>query len=88
MLSSSFDICEFIDKVKDHSEQEIIYLADQEATETERHLYKHAKTENCDPARSYAGLLKDIVLYMRHGIRTHAARQLDLPRLDSFGRGC
>ena len=69
MLSSSFDICEFIENAKGHSEQEIICLADREATHAERHMYKFAKTQNCDTARGYAMLLKDIVLYMRHGIR-------------------
>lgn len=84
MLSTSFDICEFIDKVKGHNTQEIIYLADQEATEAERHVYKVAKTDNCDNARSYVMLLKDIVLYIRHGIRTHGVRQLDLTLFDAF----
>lgn len=86
MLSSSFDICEFIDKVKDHSEQEIIYLADQEATEAERSLYKHGHKGNNEDARSYVMLLKDIVLYMRHGVQTHAVRQIDLANLDALVR--
>jgi hypothetical protein len=81
MLSLSFDICEFIEKVKDHSEQEIIYLADREATAAERHLYKHCLKDSCEAARSYARLIKDIVLYMRHGVRTRAVRQIDLSNL-------
>jgi hypothetical protein len=43
MLSESFDISEFISKVKGQSELEIIHMADLEATEAERHLYKHKK---------------------------------------------
>lgn len=78
MLSSSFDICEFIDKVKDHSKQEIVYLAHREATEAECHLYKDNLKENNEVARSYAIPLKDIVLYMRHGVRTRAVKQIDL----------
>lgn len=88
MLSTSFDICEFIDKVKGHNDDEIIYFADQEATEAERHLYKRAKVENCDNARSYVVQLKDIVLFMRYGIRTHALRRLDLRLLSTFGGHC
>jgi hypothetical protein len=84
MLSSSFDIFEFIDKVKSHSEQEIVYLADREATAAERHLYKHNPKENNEAARSYAMLLKDIVLYMRHGVRTRAVRQIDLSNLGAL----
>jgi len=88
MLSSSFDIGEFIDKVKGHSDQEIIYMADQEATQAERHLYKHCNADSCDTARSYVLLLKDIVMYMRHGIQTRSARMLDLTPLQAAGRDC
>lgn len=83
MLSSSFDICEFIDKVKGHSGQEIIFMADQEATEAERHLYKKYPDNHLEYARTYVTLLKDVVLYMRHGIRTQAVRRIDLPGVDS-----
>lgn len=85
MLSSSFDISEFLQQVEGHSRQEIIYLADQEATETERYLYKHKKcqqdmsdTEDCADAKHYAVLLKDFVLYMRYGVLTHSVRKLHL----------
>ena len=89
MLSSSFDIYEFIDKVKGHSDQEIIYLADLEATEAERYLYKQPKKTTDDKsAVSYVTLLKDVVLYMRHGIRTHAVRQIDLRDLEFNGKVC
>lgn len=88
MLSSSFDIYEFIEKVKGHSGQEIIYLADQEATEAERHLFKQCPVENGEHASNYAMLLKDVVLYMRHGIQTHAVRQIDLACMDADAANC
>ena len=82
MLSASFDIYEFIDKVMGRSDQEIIYMADLEATAAERHFYKCSKNGNSENAGSYVALLKDVVLYVRHGVRTHAIRRIDLPRLD------
>jgi hypothetical protein len=88
MLSSSFDIYEFIDKVKGRSEQEIIYLADMEATEAERHLYKSFKNERNENAGGYVALLKDVVLYFRHGVRTHAIRQINFPCFELTGRDC
>jgi hypothetical protein len=88
MLSSSFDIYEFIDKVKGRSEQEIIYLADMEATEAERHLYKSFKNERNETAGGYVALLKDVVLYFRHGVRTHAIRQINFPCFELTGRDC
>ena len=88
MLSSSFDISEFINKVRGRSDHEIIYMADQEATAAERLCFKHGASEEIDDARNYALLLKDVVLYMRHGILTHSARQLDLDGVKSIGRYC
>lgn len=88
MLSSSFDIYEFIDKVKGHSGQEIIYLADQEATEAERHLYKKQPVETGEHASNYVMLLKDVVLYMRHGIQTQAVRQIELPFMATDALKC
>ena len=88
MLSSSFDIHEFIEKAKGHSDQEIIYMADLEATEAERYLYKQPETTDDESANSYVTLLKDVVLYMRHGIRTHAVRQVDLQALKFEGKAC
>jgi hypothetical protein len=88
MLSTSFDIYEFIDKVKGRSEQEIIYLADMEATEAERHFYKSIRNEKNENAGGYVALLKDVVLYFRHGVRTHAIRQINLPCLILSGRDC
>lgn len=88
MLSTSFNIYEFIDKVKGHSDQEIIYMADLEATEAERYLYKQSRQADDRSAVSYVTLLKDVVLYMRYGIRTHAVRQIDLEALDFSGKAC
>lgn len=95
MISSSFDILEFIRKVKGHCDQEIVYLADQEATAAERYLYKHTKnqresgpSDDCANARYYAVFLKDFVLYMRYGILTQSVRRLDLALLDSIGGRC
>jgi hypothetical protein len=93
MLSSSFDISEFIKKVEGHSEQEIIYLADQEATAAERYLYKHRRCRNggedaddCINVRQYAIFLKDFVIYIRHGVLTRSVRELDVIMPGWFGR--
>ena len=78
MVSSSFDIDEFFSKIKDRSYQEIIVLADREATAGER---LECKTlENTERSRivHYVGCLKDFILYLRHGVRTRAIRDLDL----------
>ena len=88
MLSSSFDIHEFIDKVRGRSNKEIVYMADQEATAAERALYRSAQSGDNDPANSYVMILKDIVLYMRHGVLTGSVRKLDFSLSDSIERQC
>jgi hypothetical protein len=95
MLSSSFDISEFIRKVEGHPDQNIILLADKEATAAERYLYKHRQcrnpeqnSEECANARKYISLLKDFVLYIRHGVSTRLVRELEVTLPDSFERHC
>ncbi len=88
MLSSSFDISEFISKVKGHSSEEIIYLADQEATAADRISFRRNAEDTCQLARDYSLLLRDVILYMRHGILTHSARQLHLERVGFDNRPC
>ena len=93
MLSTSFDISEFIRKVEGHSDQKIILLADQEATAAERYLDKHRQcssaernAEDCINVREYVSLLKDFVLYIRHGILTRLVRELDVTLPNFFER--
>jgi hypothetical protein len=95
MLSSSFDISEFIKKVEGHSDLEIIYLADQEATAAERYLYKHRRcrhseegSDDCLNVRQYAMLLKDFVIYIRYGVISRSVRELDANITDRIVRHC
>ncbi len=78
MLSSSFNITEFIEKVKDHSFEEIIWMTDKEATEAERYLLKICLEGERAKVMSYAGCLKDFILFLRHGVRTRAVKHLPL----------
>ena len=82
MISRSFDISEFIAEVKGHSRQEIIFLADAEATAAERESYKTPLQKDRRRMRNYAAEIKDVILYMRHGILTRMTRLLDLRGLD------
>lgn len=82
MISKSFNISEFIAEVKGHSPQEIIFLADAEATAAERESYKTPIQKDQKQMRTYATEIKDIILYMRHGILTHTTRALDLRGLN------
>jgi hypothetical protein len=68
MISKSRDIKEFIEAVKDKVHLDIIYLAEQEATEAERFFYRTRASQDQTSLESkkYADLLKDFILYMRY----------------------
>ena len=76
MLSSSFDIAEFLEKVKGHSYHEIIWMTDQEATAAERQYYKKNCDTDCEQMMSYARSLKDFICFMRHGICTRRIQKI------------
>jgi len=78
MLSSSLSIAEFFEKAKGHSYQEIIHMADREATEVERLYYKSCRNDQCEDIIQYIKNLKDFILYMRHGVRTRRTRHFNL----------
>ena len=71
MISSDCDFSDFFAAVKDKHYQDIIYLADQEATAAERLLYRNKisgdQKKIC--GKEYASILKDLVSYMRYYIR-------------------
>ena len=86
MLSSSYDFTEFMEKVKGHSFQEIIWMADQEATEAERCMHRSGCNGDEDKIVQYALCLKDFILYMRHGMLTRIIRRLDLDQFNAVRR--
>ena len=71
MISSDCDFSDFVAAIKDKPYQDIIYLADQEATAAERLLYRNGvngdQKKLC--GKKYASILKDLVSYMRYDIR-------------------
>ena len=71
MISDRCDFNEFVLKAKGRDYQEVIYLAEREATEAERRFYhpRLAKTEKTLCGQDYARCLKDFITFMRYGIK-------------------
>lgn len=71
MISSNCDFIDFVAAIKDKSYDDIIYLADQEATAAERLVFRKdvngAEKKKC--GLKYASILKDLISYMRSNIR-------------------
>jgi hypothetical protein len=79
MLSDTCNILEFLDKAKKSNYQRIMALADREATDVERFLYRNQGSSTADTTRrEYATTLKDFISFMRYGIKTRKMRLLDL----------
>jgi hypothetical protein len=71
MISDQCDFNEFVMEAKGKGYQEIIFLADREATEAERRFYQPGATDQ-DKARcgqNYAQCLKGFITFMRYGIK-------------------
>jgi hypothetical protein len=74
MISESYSIKEFVEAIRNKDYLEIVYLADQEATEAER-FSNRLKARNGiqkETSREYANTLKDFIVFLRHGINPSA----------------
>ena len=89
MISSSCSIREFADALQGKDYLEIIYIAEQEATEAERSLYrpKTAKSFRQNGGEKYANLLKDFIFYIRYGVKTPAISDSDFQMFRSLRKG-
>ena len=80
MISDLCRMRDFIDATRDKDLQEVIYLADREATEAERLYYRgdvaDARRASC--GRRYARRLKHLITFMRYGIRPSEVSREDL----------
>jgi hypothetical protein len=72
MLSKSCDFDEFLERVKDRDYLEVIYLADQEATEAERLKYQSraGKVVLPEACSGYVDTLKGFIRFMRYGVKS------------------
>ncbi len=71
MISERCNFSEFVREAKGRDYQEIIYLAEREATEAERRFYhpRLANPEKTLCGQDYARCLKSFITYMRYGIK-------------------
>ena len=88
MLSANASLNEFVDQVSEQPYDEIILLTDREATAAERRSYKQRNGEEGPlEMRQYAVLLKDLMVYMRHGVATSRLRSAGSGKLARLPRG-
>lgn len=66
MISSSYDITEFIGSIIDKGYYDILLTADKEATEVERGLYKNYlhNNPNTNAEKEYAESLKGLICFL------------------------
>jgi hypothetical protein len=79
MISDTYNISEFLDKAKNCSYRRVLVMADQEATEVERCLYKkNSAGSGAIQLHDYVDTLKDFIAFLRYGIKSKSVRNLDL----------
>lgn len=71
MISQNCDFKMFIEAVKSKDHMEVIYLAEQEATEAERLSFQsHSNPEEIQKCgQEYSGLLKGLIQYLKYSIK-------------------
>ena len=72
MLSSALNIEEFIDAVKGEDFNNIIHLAELEATEAERLILRSRSGDeiNDQNFEEYANTLKEFIYFLKYGVRS------------------
>ncbi len=82
MISSSCDLKQFMEEIKDREYSDIIYLADQEAVEAWRQSRRRKDAHGSDKGTwaRYADILDAFIQFMRYGVKPpgidHAELQL------------
>jgi hypothetical protein len=72
MISASCSVRQFVEAIKDMDYLDMVYCAEQEATEAERTVYraKGAMASRAKESRRYADRLKGFIRFMLYGVRS------------------
>jgi hypothetical protein len=85
MLSSKADLKDFVDKIADEPYDDIILITNKEATAAERYCYRQQNepvlATEATKMKKYADLLKDLLVYVRHGVATSSLRKVNCQSL-------
>lgn len=85
MISTSYNMKEFIEAVRDEDYFDVIHLTNREATESERLSYRRREASALNQhLREYANNLKGLILFMRHGIKAGGVSKGDFELFGSI----
>ena len=84
MISSIFDINAFIGQVQDRPYEDVILLAQDEATVAERVCLRNRTSVLSDDSApyAYACQLKDVIQYLRYGTISHSLKYNQIDSLE------
>ena len=87
MISSAYKIEEFVKAVEGKDYLDIIYLADKEATETERHLRQPqvAARARRNGGEEYATAIIALISFLRYGIKPRGISEATIELFRSLG---
>ncbi|MDY6990671.1 MAG: hypothetical protein SWQ30_21725 [Thermodesulfobacteriota bacterium] len=86
MISKSYSLKRFVAAVKEMDYLDMVYCAEQEATEAERIAYraKGGRAGSEEASRRYADRLKGFILFMQYGVRSSRLSYSDFDLFRSF----
>lgn len=88
MISKSYSLRRFVEAIKDMDYLDMVYCAEQEATEAERIAYrtKARRASSEQESRRYADRLKGFIRFMQYGVKSSCLSHSDLDLFRSFCR--
>ncbi|RJR46768.1 MAG: hypothetical protein C4576_10700 [Desulfobacteraceae bacterium] len=79
MISPKCDLRQFIEAIQTRDYLDVIGLADKEATEAERLRFRmRGESPKNGSCSRYPELIKELIQYLRYGVRTSLVRQEDV----------
>jgi len=80
MISASYSLRQFVEAIKEMDYLDMVYCAEQEATEAERIAYRvrNLRTSSEEESRRYADRLKGFIRFMLYGVRSSGLTHSDM----------
>ena len=78
MISSNYDFERFVEAIREKGYYEVVYMAEQEATEAWRTSYRSKKKRDNGESSQYQQKLIGLIEYLRHGIKPRSLSDKDI----------
>ena len=78
MISSDYDFKLFVEAIREKGYYDVVYMAEQEATEAWRTSYRSKEKRDNGESSQYQQKLIGLIEYLRHGIKPRSLSDRDI----------